>query len=84
MLFKGCEIFLAKNLRGLRMTREILRGLKIFPSENNKGCETIRAAKRCQRVRVMKFSSARGVNFFDSHLNKCKMVMKEKCLNMLI
>ena len=68
MLFKGCEIFLAKNLRGLRMTREILRGLKIFPSEKNKGCETIRGGKfssakenkgyeifHCQRIRDVIF-----------------------------
>ena len=37
--------FLAKNLRGLKIIRKILRGVKIFPSEKNRGCETIRGAK---------------------------------------
>ena len=72
MFFKGCEIFsekckgceiLSEKLRGLKKTWKILRCLKIFPSEKNKGCETIRGAK---------FSSAREnkrCDFFLSHLN---------------
>ena len=49
MFLRGAN-FLAKHLRGLKITRKILRDLKMFPSEKNKGCETIRGAR---------FSSAR-------------------------
>ena len=39
---------------------KILRGLKIFPSEKNNGCETIRGANFSVPERI------RGVNFFES------------------
>ena len=49
VFIKGCEIF-SEKFKESEMTRKILMGLKNFPSEKNKGCETIRGAK---------FSSAR-------------------------
>ena len=67
--------FLAKNSRGLKITRKILRGLKIFPYEKNKGCETIRVQNFPvpERIIVMKFSSARenkGMKFSSARENK--------------
>ena len=45
---RGAKFF-AKKFRGLKVTRKILRGLKIFPSEknkeNNKGCKEVPESK---------------------------------------
>ena len=40
----GCEIF-SEKFKGSKNNPEILRGLKILPSEKSKGCETIKGVQ---------------------------------------